>query len=78
MGAQMCSEESISNRCINDEHIRLPFLDLQEGLSSKNNGYERPSRKKKKKKTLPRRTRLADCLIPQLTAVTDLNSLSHM
>lgn len=77
MGAQMCSEESISNRCINDEHIRLPFLDLHEGLSSKNNGFEKPSRKKKKK-TLPWRTRLVDCLIPQLTAVTDLNSLSHM
>lgn len=34
----MCSEESKSNRCISDEHILLPFLDLQEGLSSKNNG----------------------------------------
>lgn len=33
----MCSEESKSNRCISDEHILLPFLDLQEGLSSKNN-----------------------------------------
>lgn len=38
----MCSKESKSNRCISDEHILLPFLDLQEGLSSKNNGSEKP------------------------------------
>lgn len=70
----MCSEESKSNRCISDEHILLPFLDLQEGLSSKNNGSEKPGTERGGGSYF----REQGSLILRLTVVTDLNSLSHL